>query len=164
MIAMKSAGIAGLVTVCLMACNTAPAPETKAPVDEAALKAEIQAMEDAYAAAEKAKDAAAVVAYYSDDATSYSNNQDPFVGKAAIQAAVAERLAKDTTGYTREYSIIDLYHDGDLLVEVGKGVSRKPDGTEDGKPSHYISVFKKQADGKYRCVRDMSITTNPAKE
>src|SRR5882724_1683083 len=43
-----------------------------ASVDMNKLKPDIQAMEDAYAAAEKAKDAAGVVAYYSDDAISYN--------------------------------------------------------------------------------------------
>src|ERR1043165_10108838 len=69
-------------------------------VDLEKIKPEIQAMEDAYAAAEKAKDADKVVAYYSDDAISYGRNSMPVVGKAAIKEAIAKRLATDTTGNT----------------------------------------------------------------
>ena len=55
-------GIALLFTSC------AKPVEQPKPIDMDALKMEIQKMEDAFAAAEKAKDAAAVAAYYSDDA------------------------------------------------------------------------------------------------
>lgn len=55
-----------------------------------ALKTEIQALEDAFAAGEKAKDAAAVAAYYADKAVSHNRNEEPTVGKPAIQ----ERIQK----------------------------------------------------------------------
>ena len=73
-------GIALLFTSC------AKPVEQPKPIDMDALKMEIQKMEDAFAAAEKAKDAAAVAAYYSDDAVSYGRNSEPTSGKAAIQA------------------------------------------------------------------------------
>ena len=55
----------------LTACTTT---EKEAVIDMKKLRVEIQAMEDAYAAGEKAKDADAVAAYYSDDAIRYSRN------------------------------------------------------------------------------------------
>ncbi|MBK5271330.1 MAG: nuclear transport factor 2 family protein [Bacteroidia bacterium] len=138
-------------------CST---PEAKT-VDVEKIKPDIQAMEDAFAAAEKAKDAAAVAAYYSDDAISYGRNVDPTVGKAAIQESIAKRLESDTTGNYNVYKVVDLFADGDMAVEIGSWSVLNPAGTEVDK-GHYMSYFQKR-DGKYVCIRDMNVTSMPAK-
>ncbi len=125
------------------------------------LKVEIQAMEDAYAAAEKAKDADAVVVYYSQDAISYNRNEKPLSGIAAIKERTAQRLAKDTTGNYNVYKVVDLFAEGNTAVEIGSWTSLNPSGAEVDK-GHYMSYFQKR-DGKYVCVRDMNVTSNPAK-
>jgi uncharacterized protein (TIGR02246 family) len=144
----------------LMSCTQ----HTEAPksVDTEKLKVEIQAMEDAYAAAEKAKDADGVAAYYSDDAVSYNRNMESLSGKAAIKQRIAERLAKDTTGNTNVYKVIDLFADGNMAVEIGSWSVLNPAGAEVEK-GYYMSYFEKR-DGKYVCVRDMNVTTKPEKE
>ncbi len=125
------------------------------------LKVEIQAMEEAYAAAEKAKDADAVVVYYSQDAISYNRNEEPLSGIAAIKERTAKRLAKDTTGNYNVYKVVDLFAEGHTAVEIGSWTSLNPSGAEADK-GHYMSYFQKR-DGKYVCVRDMNVTSNPAK-
>jgi uncharacterized protein (TIGR02246 family) len=135
--------------------------EKSASVDLEKIKPEIQAMEDAYAAAEKAKDADKVAVYYSDDAVSYSRNRMPEVGKAAIKESMAKRLAADTTGNTNVYKVVDLFGEGDMLVEIGSWTEMSPAGAEVNK-GHYMSYFQKR-DGKYVCVRDMNVTSSPAK-
>jgi uncharacterized protein (TIGR02246 family) len=156
---IKLALFCGISALLLSACS-APA-EKAASVDIDKLKTEIQAMEDAYAAGEKAKDAAAVAAYYSDDAISYSRNEAPASGKAAIQARIADRLAKDTTGNTSVYKVVDLFAEGNIAVEIGSWTMSNPSGAEVDK-GHYMSYFQKR-DGKYVCVRDMNATSNPPK-
>jgi ketosteroid isomerase-like protein len=135
--------------------------KSAAVVDLAAVKTDIQAMEDAYATAEKAKDADKVAAYYSDDATSYGRNRLPEVGKAAIKESLAKRLAADTTGNYNVYKVVDLFAEGDMVVEIGSWSEMSPAGTEVDK-GHYMSHFQKR-DGKYVCVRDMSVSSNPVK-
>ena len=149
----------GIFALIFSACS-APADKV-ASVDMDKLKTEIQAMEDAFAAAEKAKDAAAVVAYYSDDAISYARNEEPTSGKAAIQTRIADRIAKDTTGNTNVYKVVDLFAEGNMAVEIGSWTEFSPSGAEVNR-GHYMSYFQKQ-DGKYICVRDMSVTSLPAK-
>lgn len=141
------------------ACSTVEKPE---PLDMATVKAEIQAMEDAYAAAEKAKDADAVAAYYSEDATSYSRNTQPVSGRSAIRDRIAKRIANDTLGTYNVYKVVDLFAEGNSAVEIGSWTEFNTEGaeTENG---YYMSYFEKR-DGKYKCVRDMSLTTMPAKE
>jgi ketosteroid isomerase-like protein len=130
-------------------------------LDMEMVKIEIQAMEDAYAAGEKAKDADAVAAYYSDDAMSYSRNQQPLSGKAAIRDDIANNIASDTTGSYNVYKVVDLFAEGDSAVEIGSWTEFDSAGNalRDG---NYMSYFQKR-DGKYICVRDMSTTTSPVK-
>jgi uncharacterized protein (TIGR02246 family) len=149
--------LSGISALVFSACST---DETK-PVDLEKVKPEIQALEDAFAAAEKAKDAAAVAAYYSEDAISYSRNDQPVSGKSAIKEKMAERLAKDTTGNTSVYKVVDLFAEGNMLVEIGSWTTLSPSGTEVDK-GHYMSYFQKR-DGKYVCVRDMNVTSTPVK-
>jgi uncharacterized protein (TIGR02246 family) len=147
----------GISVLLFSACSN----EKAASVDMDKLKVDIQAMEDAYAAAEKAKDASAVVAYYSDDAISYNRNEEPISGKAAIKERIAQRLAKDTTGNHNVYKVVDLFAEGNMAVEIGSWSVLNPSGAEADK-GHYMSYFQKR-DGKYVCVRDMNATSNPVK-
>ncbi len=145
------------IPVLLFSCSNG---EKKAePVDMAKTKVDIQAMEDAYAAAEKAKDADAVVAYYAEDALSYHRNEAPSSGKAAIKEYTAKRLAKDSTGNHNVYKVVDLFGEGNMLVEIGSWSEMNPAGAEVDM-GFYMSYFQKK-DGKYTCVRDMSVSTKP---
>jgi ketosteroid isomerase-like protein len=159
-IILKLSVLAIFSALFFVACT--PSAEEAKPMDMDKVKADIQAMEDAFAAGEKAKDAAAVAAYYSSDAISYNRNQEPASGKAAITESIAKRIASDTTGNHSVYKVVDIFAEGSLLVEIGSFTSLNPAGAEVDK-GHYMSVFKKQADGKYQCIRDMNVTSMPAK-
>jgi ketosteroid isomerase-like protein len=143
----------------MAACSDASKENNTVDLDK--VKVEIQAMEDAFAAGELAKDAAAVAAYYSDDAVSYGRNEEPTVGKAAIQERIAKNIAKDTTGSASVYKVVDLFADGDLLVEIGSWTNTDKSG--EVKKGHYMSVFQNR-NGKYTCIRDMSVTSMPLKK
>jgi ketosteroid isomerase-like protein len=151
--------VSAIITLLFAGC--AASTEKTVAVDVEKLKPEIQAMEDAYAAAEKEKNADKVVAYYSDDAVSYNRNEEPTSGKAAIKSRLADRLGKDTTGNYNVYKVVDLFADGDMLVEIGSWKVFNPAGTELDK-GNYMSCFQKK-DGKYVCVRDMNVTSAPDK-
>jgi ketosteroid isomerase-like protein len=143
----------------ISACSTKEKEEEALDMEQ--VKIEIQALEDAYAAGEKAKDAAAVANYYSENAVSYSRNKEPIKGKAAIQESIAMSIASDTTGNYNVYKIVDLFAAGDTAVEVGSWTEFDVDGNE-LQNGNYVSYFEKR-DGKYMCVRDMSTTTTPVK-
>ena len=153
-----------MILLFVVACSQPPAeaPAEAPAIDMEALKTEIQAMEDAFSAAEKVKDADGVVAYYSDDAVSYSRNEEPTVGKAAIRDRIADRLAKDSLNYSNVYKVIDLFADGNMAVEIGSWSEVDSAGTEKNK-GYYMSYFEKR-DGKYVCVRDMNVKVTPDQE
>jgi len=149
----------GLVTIFLASC--AKPDNASKSIDMDALKLEIQALEDAFSKAETAKDAEAVAAYYSEDAVNYNRNMEPVTGKAAIKDKIAERLAKDTTGNTNVYKVVDVFAEGNHVVEIGSWSVLNPAGEEVDR-GHYMSYFEKR-DGKYLCVRDMNVSSLPAK-
>lgn len=155
---IKKAGLLLFATLIFSACTT---PEKKETIDLEKIAVEIQAMEDAYAAAEKAGDADGVVAYYSDDAINYGANLEPASGKVAIREKIAKRLANDTLGNYNVYKIVDLFATGDTALELGSWIQFDSSGKE-MENGNYMSYFEKR-DGKYLCVRDMSTTTSPVK-
>lgn len=156
-------GLTALIAMAVIIFSACSSQKEEAkPIDEAKLKVEIQAMEDAFAAGEKAKDADAVAAYYSDDAISYSRNKAPSVGKKAIKESIAKGLAEDTTGEVNVYKVVDIFPEGNMVVEIGSWNTTLPDGSAKDN-GHYMSFFQKR-DGKWVCVRDMNVSSNPVKK
>ncbi len=153
------------ITLCLnIGCN-APATDTGVKATEATkpmaakpdlvkIKADIQALETAWAAADNARNANAISAFYADDAVSMSNNKPMLVGKAAIQKDIEESIAKRPKGSTVSYDIMDVYGDENTVTEVGKTTSKDAAGKVyyTGK---YMAIWEKR-NGKYLCIRDIS--------
>ena len=132
--------------------STAPVTEQAPALDMDKIKTEIQALEDAYAAAENAKNAEAVLAYYADDAVNMPNDKPSVVGKKAILARIKEDMAGDTTVSTIVFKVMDIKASGNHVVEVGSSTITGAGGkVSTGK---YMSVFEKR-DGKYACIRDI---------
>lgn len=169
---MKKMKYLGIVTVCVtlflfvIGCN-APAPKpAETPVqveskpDMAAIKAEIQALESSWAAADNARDADAVAAFYADDALNMSNDKPTIAGKAGILADINEGFAKKAAGSTVDYEVQEVFGDENFVTEVGKSTVKDAAGNviSTGK---YMAVWEKR-DGKYICIRD--IYNNDAKE
>ena len=151
-------GFLAFTALFFSACATTEKEEV---LDMDKVKSEIQAMEDAYAAGEKANDADAVAAYYSEDAISYSRNKQPLSGKSAIRDDIANSIAKDTTDNYNVYKVVDLFAEGNSAVEIGSWTEFDSSGNEK-ENGNYMSYFEKR-DGQYICVRDMSTTTSPVK-
>ncbi|MFT4575563.1 MAG: ketosteroid isomerase-like protein [Polaribacter sp.] len=142
----------------ISACAT---KEKEEVLDMEKVETEIQALENAFAAGEKAKDADAVAAYYSEDAMSYSRNRQPLIGKTAIRDNIANNIANDSTGNYNVYTVVDLFAEGNTAIEIGSWTQFDSSGIEK-QNGNYMSYFQKR-DGKYICVRDMSTTTSPVK-
>jgi len=155
---IKLFGILAGTLLILSACATT---EKEEALDMEKVRIEIQAMEDAFTAGEKAKDADAVAAYYSDDAISYSRNSTPLSGKVAITANISNNMAKDTLGNYSVYKLVNIFAEGDTAIEVGSWVQFNASGKEVDN-GNFMSYFQKR-NGKYLCVRDMSTTTSPVK-
>jgi len=95
-----------------------------------------------------------VVTYYADDAVSMASDEPSAVGKAAITATIQKSIDERKGKRISSYEVVDLFAEGDLLVETGKSTTKDSTGVVIG-TGKYMSVFKK-VDGKYICIRDIS--------
>ena len=145
------------ISIFTIGCNSQPDKKTEMEPAKTAepdvAKAEIQGLESDWAAADNARNANAVTAFYSNDAISLSNNAPMTMGKAAIQKETEENLAKKPQGETVAYETLEVFGDGNTVTEIGKAISKDASGKviRTGK---YMAVWEKR-DGKYICIRDI---------
>jgi uncharacterized protein (TIGR02246 family) len=154
-------GIALIALPFLTLSCSSPAPqEAKAPEpivvsqpDMAAIKAEIQAIETAFAEADNARDVNAILAFYSDDAVTMGSGEPMSVGKAAIQTSIEKGFAESPTGGTVTYEVLEVFGDDNIVTEVGKSTRTDASGkvTSTGK---YMAIWEKR-NGKFVCIRDI---------
>ncbi len=158
----KLAAVGLTMSIFTIGCNSQPDKKTDVetavtaePVvvkaDMNSIKAKIQAKESAWAAADNARDVNAVLAFYSDDAVSLSNNAPMAKGKAAIQKELGfEKRAK---GETVSYNTLEVFGDENTVTEIGSSIRKDASGKviRSGK---YMAIWEKR-DGKYICIRDI---------
>ena len=132
---------------------TTTAVAEPAKQDLAQIRTEIQTVENAWAAAQNAKDINALMALYADDAVSMPDGETSISGKAAIQKKQEADFAKPATYASIAFETVDVYAQGDFVTEVGKTMYKSQDGkTISG--GKYIAVFEKRND-KYLCIREI---------
>ena len=151
-----------IITVLAIACNPKKEDPTTAAdvVDKEQIKADFQIMETAFDDAMNAGKPETIV-YYSNDATSYSQNKPPLIGKAAIDKSLLEENTSKVKGDKVSYTVNEVHpsSDGEMVVEIGS--YNVTDSNNTIKHSgNYMSLFHK-VDGKYLCVRDMSASIMP---
>ena len=142
-------------------CQEAEKKETSAAAtvtepakpDLAQIRSEIVAIENAWAAAQNAKDVNALMAMYADDAVSMPDGEPMLTGKAAIQKKQEADFAKPAKFASIAFETMDVYAQGNVVTEVGKTMYKDATGKTTG-GGKYIAVFEKR-DGKYLCIRDI---------
>jgi ketosteroid isomerase-like protein len=158
---MKTKILIGVLLMSLLfACNTKKAEPTAAVIDKEQIKKEIQAKENEFAEAYNSGIAKSI-GYYADDATTFTQNSAPLVGKAAI----VEYLMADLNSATKSNKIsfttneVFVSNDGNQVVEIG--YYKVVDSTNtDVNSGNYMVLFEKR-NGKYVSVRDMSASDMP---
>jgi len=121
--------------------------------DPAQVRAEIVTIENAWAAAQNAKDINALMAMYADDAVSMPDGEPMLNGKAAIQKKQEADFAKPAKFASIAFETMDVYAQGNVVTEVGKAMYKDATGKIIG-GGKYIAVFEKR-DGKYLCIREI---------
>ena len=121
--------------------------------DLAQIRSEIVAVENAWAAAQNAKDIKTLMAMYADDAVSMPDGEPMLTGKAAIQKKQEADFAKPANFASIAFETMDVYAQGDVVTEVGKTMYKDAAGKTTG-GGKYIAVYEKR-DGKYLCIREI---------
>jgi uncharacterized protein (TIGR02246 family) len=154
-------------TIALTLACAAPAPEQAAPPaapDPAAVRQTIEAANARQVDAILKGDAQAAVANYADDAVFMNPGAPAAQGKAALVDLFTGMIQQGSFSDVKMQTV-DVVVSGDLAVENGtyrwtltpKGGKAMPDS---GK---YMTVWRKQADGGWKIIRDINNSDVPPK-
>ena len=107
--------------------------------------------------AAQAKDVSRWVSFFSNDATLYPPDEPILKGKEAIQEWLSEAVANPNFAISWETTVVEVAEAGDLGFASGTYEATVSD--DEGKPvleqGKWVSVYKKQADGTWKCVTDI---------
>ena len=144
----------------LQSCQPA-APHEHAPeINQDSVKAQIVALENAFAVASNANDVDGVAAYYAADAQSLAEDEPTRVGMEAIKAGIKKDMDADTANHTISFETTGVWAAGNYATETGTLAVKDKDGkvVHTGK---YMTLFELR-NGKYIAIRD--IWNSDAKE
>jgi len=149
------------VSLALLGSLTACTPELDLEAERAALRA----TDEAWAAtASEGTDVELIASFWSDDATIYPNDAPVVQGKEAIIEFV--RTGMETLGFHVSWQPQEVVvaGSGDFGTTTGTNefTLPGPDGGTITIRGHYVAVWRKNADGDWKCVIDMFNSRVPA--
>jgi ketosteroid isomerase-like protein len=139
----------------VFACDTKK--EEPVVVDKEQIKKEIQAKENEFASVYNSGELKNI-GYYADDAVSYSQNHAPIIGRQNIAEFLKENISSTSNKIAFKTGEVFVSADGNQVVETGDFELKDSTETIVSK-GNYMSLFVKK-DGKYVCLRDMSVSYN----
>ena len=141
--------------------SLATACQTQATsADEAALRK----LDDEWSKAAGSRDVEKTISYYSDDAVVMPPNIATLTGKEPIRTLWKSMLGSPDFSGGWKATKVEVARSGDLAYVSGTYEFNEKD--DSGKPitdkGKYLEVWKKQADGNWKCVADMFSSDLPA--
>ena len=150
-----------LLTLIFGCASQQPAapPDTRAADESAIRKADAD-----WSNAAQAKQVDAWVAYYSDDATVLPPNEPMATSKDAIRKTIGDLLSLPAVNLKWQTTKVEVSRSGDIGYSYGTyDMSfNDPKGNPTTDRGKYVEVWKKQADGSWKCAVDMFNTDLPA--
>ena len=136
-----------------------PAPGADTKIEQA-----LRDLDDQWSKAAGAKDVDKTVSYYSADAIVMPPNGPSATSKDAIRNAWKDMLASPGAAISWKTTKVEVAQSGDLGYTSGTYKFTVNDAS--GKPvddrGKYVEVWKKQADGSWKCVMDIWNSDLPA--
>lgn len=158
------AGAAVASLLVAASCSTShsePMSAADAVDNRVAEEATIRATDAAWVKAAQAKDVAAMVSYYAENASVYIPGQRLVEGKDAINRAFASLMSMP--GFALDFTpdTVMVARSGDIAYETGDYSMTMED--KSGKPqtstAKYVVVWVKQPDGTWKAMLDAPTTT-----
>lgn len=152
---------AAFAAVSFSACSSKPAAP---PDNRAADEAAVQKADADWSAAAQARNADAWVAFYADDAVVLPPNAETVTTKDDIRKTITDLLALPGISVSWQTTKAEAARSGDLAYTYGTYIltSNAANGTPTTDHGKYSEVWKKQADGSWKCVVDMWSSDTPA--
>ena len=155
--------ISSLVLIGLtLACQQPPPPSP--PDTRAADERAVREADAAWSKAAAAKDVEAYLAFFAEDALVLPPNAPMLTGKESMRKGLSEEMANPGFALSWQASKAEASRGGDLAYSIGtyqvtmKDAKGKP-VTDRGK---YMTVWKKQPDGKWKVAADIYNSDLPA--
>jgi ketosteroid isomerase-like protein len=151
---MSQRSVMALASVVLLGAACRPAT-----VDTAAEAEQLLATDRAWAeVAAAGTDVDSIVSFWTDDARVVSADQPTIQGTAALREMVQAFATIPGAGVTWTPETAVVAASGDLGYTYGTNAFTVPDsaGTATTMRGRYITVWRKNADGRWRCVMDFS--------
>jgi len=146
------------------ACQSQHPTSQAAPDTRAADETAIRKIDTEWASAASAKDVNKTVSYYSDDATVLPPNTPLVTGRSAVTALWRSMLMSPGFAGGWKPVTVEVARSSDLAYVTGTYEFAETDAN--GKPTvdkgKYVEVWKKQADGSWKCVADIFNSDLPA--
>jgi uncharacterized protein (TIGR02246 family) len=138
-----------------LACQQAPPPSL--PDTRTADERAIREADAEWSKAAAAKDAVAYVSFCADDALSLPPNAPMLTGKESIRKGLSEEMANPGFALSFQSGKVEASRGGDLAYEVGtyQHTFNDPKGKPVTDRGKYVTVWKKQPDGKWKAVADI---------
>lgn len=137
-----------------LAVMAACAAEIDLDAEQAAL---LQADQEWAAAASAGADIDRIVSYWADDATIYPANAPAVKGKDAIRQFVTESMEIPGFSISWQPTEVVVGPSGELGYTTGENAFTVPDA--DGNlittRGRYVTIWRKEADGSWKCVVDI---------
>lgn len=154
---MRRTDVRRMLAIVSLAVLCGCAGQQSAPaVDQAAIGARIDSVNMAYNNAVAAKDTAAIVSLYADDAMVMPANQARAVGRDGIRQAWAGFLALPGLELKPTSQTKMISEAGDMVVDIGSFTFTMtgPDGKPINDVGKYVTIFK-NVNGEWKIVVDM---------
>jgi len=105
----------------------------------------------------------AVLAYFDESAVMISEGQPPVRGKKAIREYLAQTSM--IPGFKIEWEPVEATVSGDLgyMIERTRITMNGPQGTPETQQMQALTVWRKQADGSWKNVVDMTASAAPSR-
>jgi len=157
---MACVALGALVVV--VGCNSAPAPAPT--VDTKAAEEAVRKTDADWVTAAKTGKAEEWIAFYTDDAVVLPPNEKTVVGKDAIRKPIADMMALPELAISWAPTKVEVANSGELAYLHGTyQMSYKgPDGKAVEDNGKMVEIWKKQTDGKWKCIVDMWSSDLPA--
>jgi uncharacterized protein (TIGR02246 family) len=153
-----------LISVAMVATLTAGVgkgeekSEEKSADTRVADEAAIRASNTEWIASARSKDLEKAVSFYADDACFYPPGAPVATGKEAIRKSWSQLLALPGLDLRWSSSKVEVARSGDVAFESGSFVlsANNAQGKSETTTGNYVVAWKKQADGKWKVVEDMT--------
>lgn len=156
--------IAMVLTAGVASCENL-APGKPAQADVAAVKQALATIEAGWNRAFHAKDLNALVEPYASDAVFVLPGLPAQVGTSAIRNVYTEALKDPNFDLTLALDRVEVAQSGDLAFTQGhftmKGTDPKSKQAGTTATGSYVTIYKKQADGKWKAIQDWAAANPP---